>query len=117
MPVIALVVSDLMFQSRIAAAAERLGLTVRIETTSELTDGDAAAVIVDLHEAGIDPLETIRSAHAAGARVLAFGRHTEPGLLRSARDAGAEIVVPRSQLVEELPELLRRLADGAAAAG
>jgi hypothetical protein len=41
--------------------------------------------------------------------VLAFGRHTEPATLRAARDAGAETVVPRSQLVEELPALLGRL--------
>jgi hypothetical protein len=44
---------------------------------------------------------------------MAFGRHTEPALLRAARDAGAAIVVPRSQLVEELPELLRRLTSDA----
>jgi DNA-binding NarL/FixJ family response regulator len=77
-------------------------------TESALSDAPAA-VVVDLHAASIDTADVIRRASGAGARVLAFGRHTEPATLRAARDAGAETVVPRSQLVEELPALLGRL--------
>jgi len=110
---IAIVVSDLMFQSRIRAAAEALGLEVRIADTAEAAASAVAGhpdiVVIDLHAAGIDATATIRAAKAAGARVLAFGRHTEPQTLRAARDAGADSVVARSQLVDELPELLRAL--------
>ena len=110
---IAIVVSDLMFQSRIDAAARSLGLAPRIaDTAVSLADALAArpaVAVIDLHERALDPTAAIIDAKAAGARVLAFGRHTEPATLRAARDAGADLVVPRSQLAEELPELLRSL--------
>ncbi len=110
---IAIVVSDLMFQSRIDAAARSLGLAPRIADTDVSLAAALAAhpalAVIDLHERALDPAAAITGAKTAGARVLAFGRHTEPATLRAARDAGADIVVPRSQLAEELPELLRSL--------
>ena len=110
---VAIVVPDLMFQSRIEAAVRRAGLTPVIAATSPLVasalDARPALVVVDLHAIGIEPERAIRDAKAAGARVLAFGRHTEPVILRAARDAGADRVVPRSQLVEELHELIASL--------
>ena len=62
--------------------------------------------VIDLHADGIDASRTIADANAAGIRVLAFGRHTDATALRAAREAGADRVVPRSQLVEELHELI-----------
>ena len=110
-----------MFQPTIARAAERLGLDARVADTVESVEagiaGGPAIAVVDLHAAGIDALATIRDAVAAGARVLAFGRHTEPVTLRAARDAGATSVVPRSQLVEELPSLLAALLTEMSASG
>lgn len=115
---IAIVVSDLMFQSRIDAAARALGHTTLIADTPERTadalGASPALVIVDLHERAIEPATVIRDAKAAGARVLAFGRHTEPQTLRAAREAGADTVVPRSQLVEELGALISSLLDTSA---
>jgi len=67
------------------------------------------AVVVDLHDMTFDARRLVAAAAAAGRPALAFGRHTEAAALRSAREAGASIVVPRSQLVEELPALLERL--------
>ena len=77
--------------------------------TSPTAPARPAVAVIDLHERALDPTAAITDAKAAGARVLAFGRHTEPATLRAARDAGADLVVPRSQLAEELPELLRSL--------
>lgn len=113
---IVIVVVDLLFQSRIQAAAEALGLGVRIADTpanaeAALAAGPALAVI-DVDAAGIDTPSAIRAAKAAGAKVLAFGRHTEPQALRAARDAGADVVVARSQLAAELPELMQTLLGG-----
>lgn len=112
-------VSDLMFQPRIAAAVETLGFEAVVADDAPSAGAAIAAkapalVIVDLHAAGIDTGALIRSARAAGAGVLAFGRHTEPGTLRAARDAGATRVVARSQLVEDLAGWIR---EGIAAAG
>ena len=113
MTTIAIVVVDLMFQSRIRAAADALGFDARITDTAEaaisVVEARPDAVIIDLHAAGINAPATIRAAKDAGARVLAFGRHTEPQILRSAREAGADAVVARSQLVDELPRLLQDL--------
>ena len=112
---IVIVVSDLMFQSRIEAAARALGhATVIGDTAERAADALAASpalVVLDLHERAVEPAAIIRDAKAAGARVLAFGRHTEPQTLRAAREAGADTVVPRSQLVEELGALIASLVD------
>lgn len=117
---VAIIVVDLMFQSRIRMAAEGLGLEARIADNTAAADIAIAAhpeiAVVDLHAAGIDALAMVRSARAAGAKVLVFGRHTEPSILRSARNAGADAVVARSQLVDELPQLLRSLLPGEEAA-
>ena len=110
---VAIIVPDLMFQSRISATAEALGLvSVVADTPDAVRDALAlrpAVVVLDLQAAGIDALAAVRDAVAAGARVLAFGRHTAPATLRAARDAGAALAVPRSQFVDELPQLLESM--------
>jgi DNA-binding NarL/FixJ family response regulator len=111
-----IIVDDLLFQSRIRSVLEALGFEARVADTPEaVTTACAGAriAVVDLHAAGLDALAQVRAAKEAGAAVLAYGRHTEPKLLRSARDAGADIVVPRSELVSELPQLVERLSAGA----
>ena len=112
---VAIVVPDLMFQSRIEAAVRVAGLTPIIAgSAADVTAAIRARptlAVVDLHAAAINAERAIRDAKAAGIRVLAFGRHTEPATLRLARDAGADKVVPRSQLVEELHELIASLVD------
>jgi DNA-binding NarL/FixJ family response regulator len=106
-------VSDLLFQTRIEGAVRATGSTViladRAAALEHALDQRPSVVVVDVHETAFRAPEAISRATAAGARVLAFGRHTAPGDLRAARNAGAEIVVPRSDLVERLPELLARL--------
>ena len=110
---VAIIVPDLMFQSRIGATAEALGLVSLVaDTPDAVRDALAlrpAVVVLDLQAAGIDALAAVRDAVAAGARVLAFGRHTAPATLRAARDAGAALAVPRSQFIDELPQLLESM--------
>ena len=102
-----------MFQSRIEAAVRTAGLTPVIAASdtdvAQALDARPQLAIVDLHAVGIDPERAIRDAKAAGVRVIAFGRHTDAVTLRAARHAGADRVVPRSQLVEELHELIASL--------
>ena len=112
MPTVLVVASDLMFLARIEAA-------VRAEEGDEAVQAalpDVDGAVIDLHERTLDAIAAVAAAHRAGVPVVAFGRHTEPATLRAAREAGATIVVARSQLVEELPELLRRLIGGRTAA-
>ena len=115
--------ADLMFSSNIEATLGRAGHDVRTAEDltgleSALEEGDAALVILDLH-AGFDATDVvaIASGHALGpdaqrspVPVLAFGRHTEPALLRHARDAGCVEAVPRSTFVEGMTGLVERHA-------
>jgi DNA-binding NarL/FixJ family response regulator len=110
---VVIVCSDLMFQPRIRDAAEARGLAA-VVADSAASAAEAIAtrpdvVVIDLHVAGVDANAVIAAAKVAGSRVLAFGRHTEPVTLRAARAAGADAVVPRS----ELGELLATLAPAA----
>lgn len=111
---IAVIVSDLMFQSRLREQVTALDYEIAVADTPDAVDEALAAgpalVILDLHIAGIDWRQAVAMAKERDAPVLAFGRHTEAELLRSAREAGCDRVVPRSTLVQELPELVKELA-------
>ena len=115
---IVLVATDLMRQSRVAEAARALGYTVAVATTAEEARealhagaGVAAVVILDLQAGGVPWRDVV--AAAVPVPVIAFGQHTKPDILRAARAAGCRLAVPRSQLVEELPQLIEK-AKGAA---
>jgi len=111
--VVAIAVSDLLFQSRIEGAVRSLGLEAVIaDTPHRLDDALArrpAAAVVDVHERAFSAEDAIARAAEAGAGVLAFGRHTAPAELRAARAAGASVVVPRSELVERMLELIEQV--------
>ena len=110
---IAIAVSNLIFQSRVRAAALESGLDVAYADTPSMfaaaLRSRPAIVVVDLKELNLDPLDAIAQAKAAGAAVLAFGPHTDAETLRAARSAGADLAVPRSRFKAELGELLRGL--------
>ena len=110
---ILVIVTDLMFQSRLREHVAAMGSEVVVGDTlavvrEALTERTALAVL-DLHVDGVDWREAVELAKGAGVPVLAFGRHTEGQLLRAAREAGCERVVPRSTLVAELPQLIEEL--------
>jgi hypothetical protein len=104
-------VRDLVFRSKIHAAAGRLGVPVRLaprglplaDAVRELGGGVA---LVDLSEPGV--LEQVRAAkQAGGVRVVGFLGHLDVDLARAAREAGADEVLSRGQFVQRLDELLR----------
>ena len=104
------VVRDLVFRSKIHAAAERQGVALRLaprgSTLAEAIAGiDHPTVVADLGEAGL--LEQIRSAKAAGpVRVIGFLGHLQEGLMAEARAAGVDEVLTRGQFVARLESLL-----------
>lgn len=101
---------DLIFFSRVSGAARAAGLTVRmVRTAAELVAAARISapggVIVDVHNPGLDLpalLLQLREACATMPRVTAYGSHVEAAVLRAARQAGCDHVLPRSQFVEEL---------------
>ncbi len=103
-------VRDLLFRSKIDAAAQRLGVTVRLaprgvplsEAARELGSGTA---LVDLGEAGV--LDEIRRVKGAGGvRVVGFLGHLQTDLAQAARDAGADEVLSRGELAGRLDDIL-----------
>ncbi len=110
---IAVVVTDLMFESRIAALARQLGFEPAVASSADQLDGaleGADLAVVDLQAEGLDPMAAVAQAKASGTPVVAFGQHTKADLLRRAREAGADVAVPRSTFFEEFATLVRDLA-------
>ncbi len=104
-------VRDLVFRSKIQAAAERLGVPVRLaprgtplsQAVRELGEG---TVLADLGEPGV--LDEIRAGKAAArVRVVGFLGHLEVELARAAEEAGVDEVLSRGQFVQKLDDILR----------
>jgi CheY-like chemotaxis protein len=101
---------DLIFFSRVSGAAHAAGLSVRrARTAADLLAAVRAApprgIVLDVHNPGLDLhalLASVKEACPTMPRVIAYGSHVEAGVLRAARQAGCDRVMPRSQFVEEL---------------
>jgi DNA-binding response OmpR family regulator len=111
---ILLVSPDLMATSRLASLCREAGAT--LETLRSLADsphgGPPNVVLLDLQTLPEDPAVVVTRgrAMAAGmeATVVAFGPHVARERLELARDAGADDVVSRGELLGGFPGLLRR---------
>jgi hypothetical protein len=95
--------TDLMLASRVTTSLGGDGH--QVEQRSALPDEVDG---VDLVVADLDAVEPERLADL-GVPVLGFHQHTDVETKRRAEAAGIDLVVPRSRMVRELPELVRRL--------
>jgi DNA-binding response OmpR family regulator len=71
-------------------------------------------VIVNTATVGVDWEAAIRAAKAHNLPVLAFGSHMDLDARARALQAGAQKVVANSKFTSDMPELVRRMLDGAA---
>ena len=109
-------VDDLIFMSKIRAAASRLGVAVASprpdSALEDMRRQPPALVILDLNNRRVDSLATAAAMKADPAlkdvRTLAFAGHTQLDLLEAARRAGVGEVLTRGALNEMLPEILAR---------
>jgi DNA-binding NarL/FixJ family response regulator len=108
-------VDDLLFSSKIRAAAKHAGVELAFARTPadvlERARSDRPSlVIVDLDCAKVDPVTTIAAMKAepavAGIPTLAFASHVHAALIAAARKAGAEQVLPRSAFAANLGDIL-----------
>jgi DNA-binding NarL/FixJ family response regulator len=116
------VMSDLIFRSKIDEAARRQGLALRAAKSLDQLDRQLAAnepaiAFVDLEAEAPDPAEAIRrirerSSEGEGVRIVGFAGHTNVAAIQAGRAAGAGVVLARSGLVAQLPALLERVAQG-----
>jgi len=115
---VAVVARDLMIATRISDAGARTGVEVRrIDHPSQLVEiPEIDLVLVDWGAREADWADALMAwaagvRHAASARVVLFGPHTDLAAHAAARAAGFAPMLARSKLIAELPALL--VASGA----
>ncbi|HEX8852570.1 MAG TPA: hypothetical protein VF754_03735 [Pyrinomonadaceae bacterium] len=109
-------VDDLFFAAKIRGTAEGLGFRTIFPKTAdavceEARDATSALVVIDLHARFCDPAALAARLKADDATrdlpILGFFSHVQTELMRRARAAGVEHVVPRSVFSQRLRELLQ----------
>lgn len=107
---------DLLFGSKVTATGRAHGVPVAVARTPAQTVAKAAGavcVIVDLHQDGLNLPALLLELRAAGVqRVIGFGSHVDAETLRAARQAGCDLVMPRSQFAKEVEIMLKEWAAG-----
>jgi hypothetical protein len=93
---VAVVCPDLLFGSRVQGGVTAAG--------HELVAGGDGPDLVIADVEAVDP------ADVEGSVRLGFYPHVQVEFKRRAEDAGFDMVVPRSRIARELPELIDRLA-------
>jgi DNA-binding NarL/FixJ family response regulator len=114
-PVVLALIDDLMFRSKLDAAAGQAGAEIIwIVAPEQLTAALAAPAwrmaIIDLGWLAGDPLDAARAIRRTTpqAPVIAYFPHVQAEQRRAALDAGCTDVLPRSAFVQRLPALLRQ---------
>jgi hypothetical protein len=101
---------DLFFGSKIKETLASAGHDVEMCGTVpevEAQAGESDMVIVDLHAEGLDPAEL--SGRLGGKPLLGFYSHVDVDTRATAERAGFDLVVPRSRMARDMPQLVARL--------
>jgi len=108
-----LLTDDMIFSSRITGTAHAMGLSMIVvkseqDLVSQARERNPTCVILDLSQAmKIDELiRNLKEGNSLKPRLVAYGSHVDAATLRAAREAGCDLVMPRSQFAEELPSQL-----------
>ena len=106
--------------ARVVALAADLMLGSKVEATLGAA-GHEVTLVPSLREAQLDGVELLvadleaedpEALVAAGIPVLGYYSHVDVGTKGAAEAAGVDLVVPRSKLAREMPELVERVLDG-----
>ena len=119
-------VPDLMFGSRVQSALRAAGheieligderrLRARLKQARERPT-PAGVLVVDLTDAELDGASVVEALAGDGElgrmRTLGFYSHVDAQVRERAEQAGFDLVVPRSRMAREGPELVGRVALG-----
>jgi len=111
------VMTDLLFRSKIDEVARRLGLELRVAKSPEQLDrqlaaGEPAMAIVDLEEAALDSFAAVARIRTVSPStpILGFAGHGNVEAIRRGRESGATVLA-RSGFTAQLPTLLTELAE------
>ena len=105
------IVDDLLFRSKLEAAAAQLGVVLAIAadaTSVPRNSQPLSRVLIDLNLSRGDSLAMIRELRSAhrDIPIVAYCSHVQQGLQQQALEAGCTSVLARSAFVQQLPELL-----------
>jgi CheY-like chemotaxis protein len=114
-------VPDLMFGSRLLAAAAAGGLELELVSDAAAArerladDGPGwQLLVIDLTDSGLDGAGLVASLRDEGrlsaTRTLGFYAHVDAAVRERAEQSGFDLVVPRSRMAREAAELLQRLS-------
>jgi CheY-like chemotaxis protein len=111
------VVDDLMFSTKISAAAKAVQAKVTFERApanvlSRIRSEHPALVIFDLNSSRLQPIETIAAIKAdagiSATHTLGYVSHVQADVIAAARAAGCDEVLARSAFSDRLGEILAR---------
>jgi CheY-like chemotaxis protein len=93
---------DLIFSSKVSATGRAHGIDVAVARSAvsllKKAEAKPACVILDLHAEGLDISSVVNELKKdAAPRIIGFGSHVDAALLKAAREAGCDLVMPRSQ--------------------
>jgi hypothetical protein len=101
---IVVIAPDLMFGSRIEETLGAAGHDVTLSpSASEAPLDQAQLLIADLER------ENPEAIVGLGVPALGYYRHTDVDTREAAEAAGVDLVVPRSRMAREMPQLVQRL--------
>lgn len=112
------IISDLIFRSKIDEAARHAGVPLRVAKSPEqlerhLGNATPAVVLMDLEMEGLDTpamLSRLRaSPEVARVPVIGFAGHTNVAVIHAARAVGVQVMA-RSAFVAQLPAMMERIA-------
>ena len=101
------VAADLLLGSKVEGTLRAAGHEVALSPSIQ----EAALDGVDLVVADLDA-ESPEALVGLGVPVLGYYSHVEVATREAAEAAGVDLVVPRSRMARELPQLAERLLDG-----
>ncbi|MSX02034.1 MAG: hypothetical protein F2813_02625 [Actinobacteria bacterium] len=112
-------VPDLLFGSKVQSSFGAAGFECQLIGDPQAARAAAAEsdlLVVDLTDADLGGSELVASMVAAGEtgqlKTLGFFSHVEPHVREAALSAGFDLVVPRSRMNREGPQLAERLLAG-----
>lgn len=106
--------TDLMFSTRVAGAASRLGTKSQTAATPEAVlvqlaaTGPNPVLVIDLTTRSFDPKQWVpefRKSANPPAAILAYGPHVQDALLTAASEAGCEVFT-RGEFNARMDEIL-----------
>jgi CheY-like chemotaxis protein len=107
--------TDLLFSSRVAGAAARVGLSLRTVAGRTALLGTAATaqadliVLLDLNSPGVEPADIVPALRAAAhppRAIIAYGPHVHEECLAAAKAAGCDEVLTRGQFNATMDNVL-----------